>query len=61
MTFQGEFQVAQSLLIEPCKGLYEKSLGVVSQDTTQLAGKLKTRGYQRVKLQKIHNFSVSNA
>ena len=60
MTFQGEFQVAQSMPIEPCTGLYENSLGVVSQDTTQLAGKLQTRGFQRVKLQKIHSFSVPN-
>ena len=58
MTFQGEFQVAQSMPIEPCTGLYENSLGVVSQDTTQLAGKLQTRGFQRVKLHQIQNSTV---
>lgn len=45
---------------EPGKGLHENSPGAVSPDTTRLKYNLETRGFQRLKLHEIYNFSVYN-
>jgi type VI protein secretion system component Hcp len=61
MTFQGEFQLAHTMAIEPCTGLYENILTVVSQDTTQVTDEVQARGLLPVELQKILDSSVPNA